>query len=301
MNPLCAAKNTLRQIRSVFRKWRVDREIQMKGEPVSTQIRDAILSGKPLFVGRFGSIEIDALVQFEKILTRKTQWSADAFKNLKSNAGVFPLEYDVINGFYEKYLESMPMLDVLGSWCSDEIRFHRRFSQALRVPLADLEPYFHEVPWSSALEGKTVLVVHPFVRTIERQYHGNWNKLFPHANVLPDFNLVTIEAIQCIGGNAEYSSWDEVYELMKSKIEAIDFDVAILGCGAFGFPLAAHVKKMGRQAIHLGGATQVMFGIKGKRWESIPAISKFFNDYWCRPLNEEMPENALEIEGGAYW
>ena len=27
-----------------------------------------------------------------------------------------------------------------------------------------------------------------------------------------------------------------------------------LGCGAYGFPLAAHVKRMGKKAIHMGGS-----------------------------------------------
>ena len=50
------------------------------------------------------------------------------------------------------------------------------------------------------------------------------------------------------------------------------FDVAIIGCGAYGMPLAAMLKQAGKQAIHLGGATQLLFGIKGKRWEEIKTI-----------------------------
>lgn len=33
----------------------------------------------------------------------------------------------------------------------------------------------------------------------------------------------------------------------------------------YGFPLAAHVKHKGKQAIHLGGTLQLLFGIKGNR------------------------------------
>ena len=42
-----------------------------------------------------------------------------------------------------------------------------------------------------------------------------------------------------------------------------DFDVALIGCGAYGFPLAAKLKTAGKQAIHLGGVLQALFGIKG--------------------------------------
>lgn len=44
----------------------------------------------------------------------------------------------------------------------------------------------------------------------------------------------------------------------------INFDTAIIGCGAYGMPLAAQIKNAGRQAIHLGGAVQLLFGIKGE-------------------------------------
>ena len=33
----------------------------------------------------------------------------------------------------------------------------------------------------------------------------------------------------------------------------------------YGFPLAAEIKRMGRIAIHLGGVTQIMFGVIGSR------------------------------------
>lgn len=36
---------------------------------------------------------------------------------------------------------------------------------------------------------------------------------------------------------------------MKSEIDKCDYDVCLIGCGAYGFPLAAHVKHKGKQAI----------------------------------------------------
>jgi hypothetical protein len=51
----------------------------------------------------------------------------------------------------------------------------------------------------------------------------------------------------------------------------------------------------------LGGATQVLFGIKGKRWETHDVISKFWTDAWVWPSLEETPGGAGDIEGGCYW
>ena len=62
---------------------------------------------------------------------------------------------------------------------------------------------------------------------------------------------------------------------MIEKCIRLEFDVAIIGCGAYGFPLANEIKKMGKVAIHLAGATQLMFGIVGKRWEEEYIYSDF--------------------------
>ena len=54
---------------------------------------------------------------------------------------------------------------------------------------------------------------------------------------------------------------------MKAQIDKEDFDICLIGAGAYGFPLAAYVKRKGKKAVHLGGALQLLFGIKGSRWE----------------------------------
>ena len=88
---------------------------------------------------------------------------------------------------------------------------------------------------------------------------------------------------------------------MRDQIAKTEFDVAILGCGAYGFPLAAHVKRLGKQSVHLGGATQILFGIKGRRWDTHDVISGLYNDYWVRPLPSETPAGHQSVEEGCYW
>jgi hypothetical protein len=128
--------------------------------------------------------------------------------------------------------------------------------------------------------------------------------------VLPDFHLKTIPAIQnpaLLGQKPKFNDWFDALDYLKEQIAESDFDIALLGCGAYGFPLAAFVKKLGKQAIHLGGASQLLFGIKGERWErTYPNIAKLFNEYWVYPSPEETPKNAHWNENGwgvrgAYW
>jgi hypothetical protein len=169
--------------------------------------------------------------------------------------------------------------------------------------MIDLEPYFHREPWSEALRGLRVLVIHPFEKSIRSQYEKR-KQLFKDPRVLPDFELHTFPSVQSIGGEcSRFADWFQALEWMEQQIAAIEFDVALIGAGAYGMPLAAFIKRdLGRKAVHLGGATQILFGIKGRRWDDRPAYSQgLYNQDWTRPMEEETPAKAGNIEGGCYW
>jgi hypothetical protein len=156
--------------------------------------------------------------------------------------------------------------------------------------LHKLEPYYDANPWTEVLSGKKVLVIHPFAQTIEDQYKKR-HLLFNDQRILPQFQLKTLKAVQTIANsNADFKNWFDAINNMKKQISECDFEIAIIGCGAYGLPLAAHVKRLGKKAFHLGGATQILFGIKGKRWETIPEVSKLMNDYWVRPNQTRRPK-----------
>ena len=65
--------------------------------------------------------------------------------------------------------------------------------------------------------------------------------------------------------------------------------------------IAHELKKRGLIVIVMGGATQVLFGIKGGRWATHPVISNFWNDFWVYPSPAETPGGASRIENGCYW
>jgi hypothetical protein len=196
----------------------------------------------------------------------------------------------------------MKEIDLLGSWLNQENLFSDRLIKAKRVPLEDLEPFFTENPWTKSLENKKVLVVHPFAETIRQQYLKR-NKLFDN-DLLPDFALNTIKAVQTAAHEkSKFADWFEAFEYMKMEMNSIDYEVAIIGCGAYGLHLAAHAKRMGKKAIHLAGVTQLLFGIKGKRWEEYivwPYIN-LFNEYWVRPGENEKPKSVNLVENACYW
>ena len=80
-----------------------------------------------------------------------------------------------------------------------------------------------------------------------------------------------------------YPDWKTGLDDMRSQMDTIDFDLAIIGAGAWSLPLAVHAKRLGKVGIHLGGPTQLMFGIRGGRWKTMADHSQCFNRAWIRP------------------
>jgi hypothetical protein len=99
---------------------------------------------------------------------------------------------------------------------------------------------------------------------------------------------------------------------MKDEIDKREYDICLLGCGAYGFPLAAHIKRRKKKAFHLGGVLQLLFGIKGNRWVNNPihemnsglpigSYVNLMNEYWIRPANQLISKNAEQVENSCYW
>jgi len=286
-------------------------------QEASDLIKKLLESEQPCMIARFGSVELDCLdcykekqkKTFKRYFryingnTNTLDWTETIRETMHNNAGFFPIDDLHLEKFSKLMLRSIDDLDVLGSWLQKENNLEMELSNVNTVRLTDLEPYYHEEPWSKALENKKVLVIHPFEESIKSQY-AKRKMLFQNSDVLPDFHLITYKPIQSFAGNHEnigFKTWFEALDFMKKDISQIDFDIAIIGCGAYGFPLASFIKNIGKKSIHLGGATQILFGIKGKRWELEYDMSKIFNDYWIRPLDIEKPKNFLNVENGCYW
>jgi hypothetical protein len=275
----------------------------IKGSSATTVISEYLNNSEPSMIARFGSTEIKAVLFPELPGLFRRGIRERVLGNMETLSGFFPSTDDSISRFSNLMFADMQLLDVLGSWRIEELLLAKRFPNAVLVELNALEPYLSSNPWSKVLAGKKVLVVHPFSHTIESQYRDMRRRLFADQRVLPEFkSLETIKAVQTIAGEkCEFADWFAALDSMKAAIDAKDFDVAIIGCGAYGFPLAAHVKRIGKKAVHLGGATQILFGIKGKRWDTHPKISHLYNEHWVRPAPEDVPQRASIVEGGCYW
>lgn len=293
---------------------------------VSQIIYDALMAEKPCMIGRFGGFELATLTNFSGIKNANPSflnyikgveldwwWNSSLIKAMNTNAGFFPPTVEKIEEFCELMLNDISQVDVLGSWLPEESYFKNQLINARKVRLMYLDPYWTKTPWTTALKGKKILVVHPFTETIKKQYSKR-ELLFKKKDFLPEFqSLSLIKAVQSMGNeNTSFKDWFEALEYMKSEIDKVDYDICLIGCGAYGFPLAAYVKRMGKKAFHIGGSLQLLFGIKGKRWEvndphfesgndTIIDYYSLPNRHWVRPLEEEKPANHSKVEGSCYW
>jgi hypothetical protein len=310
----------LRKIYSTFFgvKYAQSSDSVQDGAVASKIIYDALIGDKPCMIARFGSTELACLLNYVGVthdknkylpyIQGKTQrwWWEDAIIHQMQNwSGFFPARQDKIEQFCQLMLQDIPQVDILGSWLADEQLFKKELENSTKINFELLNPYFSKVPWTKALEGKKVLVVHPFAATIEKQYKKR--ELLFKNNLLSAFELHTIQAVQSIAGNeTQFTDWFAALDFMKSEIDKHDYDICLIGCGAYGFPLAAHVKRKGKKAIHLGGSLQLLFGIRGKRWEDtnynpIYNFAELINEHWVKPDENEKPIGASIVEGACYW
>lgn len=283
------------------------------------RIEEALLYHRPLMVSKFGTTEltcINSYLQKDKQSKREYLWNRlkgllycndqESADKMYKHSGFFPNDVRMLDKYVHLVLNDVKEIDILGSYLAGEAYIDEYFSSdCVRVDLNGYyAPFMWQRPWSELLRGRKVLVVHPFVDSITKQYETNREKLFENPDVLPEFgSLVMVKAVQTIAGNrSEYSDWFEALEAMKSRIDEQDYEIALIGCGAYGMDLAAHVKRQGKIAVHLAGWTQMLFGIYGRRWtDDMPEFGRFINEYWIRPGADERPEGYETIELGCYW
>lgn len=303
-------------------------ECIMDAKVASDEIYKLLSSNAPCMIARYGAFELSTVVNYLGVANYKFSvcefikgnapdpiWNKALLGYMQNNAGFFPTTEENIIKFCKLMIEDTKHLDLLGSWTWNDLYMIQFFKKNfISVHIHLLEPFWNmDDPWTKALTGKKVLIVHPFNELIEKQYSENRSKLFTNPNLLPQFELKTIKAVQSIGGVSNgFKDWFEALAWMQSEIDKYDYDICLLGCGAYGFPLAAHCKRMGKKAIHLGGALQLLFGIRGKRWENPEygveawdiqrgAYLNLMNEHWVRPGEHQMNNNTKNVEGGCYW
>jgi hypothetical protein len=282
-----------------------------------------IEKGTPLLIGRLGGTEARFIGAYMKTFpefnrnalfrSRKLNNFEKRKKEVQVNAGFFYSDNSEAQQFVRNYIDCLKNTDILGGW-GDAFTWPETYALAnpmLKVinkeftaPWVETyeskKPNQSKTPWSNVLEGKKVLIISPFAATILSQ-HNVIKKVFPTV-YYPQFSLQTIKAPLTSGIlNPTSNTWLEFLNEIKMKIALSNFDIALISCGSYSYPLAHYVKNLGKIGVHCGGALQLYFGIMGNRWKTSSHITKFQNSNWVRPSAEETPAGANLIEGACYW
>jgi hypothetical protein len=284
---------------------------------VYRNIQNALNNGTGYALCKLGTVELGCIVSYLK--QRNWQMSdyckfvrgypvplfyGNEIKRLNNNAGVFPAVRQIADRFCSLMVATLTDVDTIASYAWCERYIANLIAHCSTVNLDGYyAPFLYRHPWTRILEGKKVLIIHPFTESIEQQY-AKRELLFDNQEVMPKFqSLQVIKAVQSIAGNdCGFKDWFDALDFMKQEMRKVDFDIALIGCGAYGFPLTVHAKRLGKVGIHLAGWTQMLFGIYGKRWlTDQPQYAHFINKYWIRPGQSEVPNGAGKVEGGCYW
>jgi hypothetical protein len=261
--------------------------------------------GTPSAIGKIGNSELRLLLRWRRAVRRgrEPRFPGWLREEAMVGPGLFPADDATLARAAALWLERLRAVDLLAVWHNrgeaEILRAHG--TAAAFTEFAALEPYRLARPWTRALAGRRVAVVTPFPRTVLAQYARRRDIWGTHA-VLPDLDLRVVEVPfgPALVPPAE-PDWFARLAALEARLEREPFDVALIGAGALSIPLCAHAKALGRIGIHTGGATQVLFGIRGRRFEAEAHIAPLMNAHWVRPLPEETPARCALVENAAYW
>ncbi len=299
-------------------------EINYGAETVAATVRRET----PFFIGRNGTVELETLF-FWYIHRRNCSSPCKPYPlqlkaTMARNAGVWPATDETMDAWASDYAAAISAVDGLAAgWYEPYRNIEGSLLAALAptaftTPLRSLEPYYVEPSkrWTQGLAGKTVAVVTSFADSVTQQMdmpdavNKLWASITDPATVLPP--TTTWRAVRTYyspavapdghaGWPPSVRNWREAVDWTVRRVQATGATVAIIGCGGLGMCIGAKLRAAGISAFVLGGATQVLFGIRGARWASHSVISSFWNRWWVWPSRSETPNGAVGVEGGCYW
>ena len=285
---------------------------------------------QPFLLTRMGSAE----QQVAHCFSVHQRPAPGAMKQVATNAGVY-YEDDgaardhVLKAYSHDFVKALRWSDLVATYSTPPTSRSDGFEASLVTKYCTKRPgclavspgslhNYNYTPWWSQLANKVVLVVHPFEKTIRSQY-AKRHLVFPNdERALPTFELKTVRTYVSAVGRRPHANFSVTLERLKQDVRmAGHFDVALLGCGGYGLPLAGFIRsELKRSAMYLGGLLQVMFGIIGNRWYSsrekqnpgggsykgvIPPLKAIVNEHWTTPDTSEHIDNAEQLEGGSYF
>jgi hypothetical protein len=271
------------------------------------RIKRAIANRQPLAVQRLGAVEARILMWSlglkipGRFGLKYPVFFWETFSGT-TNAGIRPRNRASYRQYAQFCSTALGQSDVLGVWRTgyEEAVYRTLQPRAVACHGETLGPTFRlRDHWLHHLGGRRLLVFSPFAESIRAQ--------LPHMDqIWAPINLrwsSTVEVVKFpyLIDDSCLLDWRDVYASCSERLHRDDYDVAIFGCGGLGIPLAQVAKTTGRIGMHLGGLTQLIFGIYGARHLDHFWHRECINEFWKRPEPEERAQTYKRVEGGCYW
>lgn len=274
-------------------------------------VKSLIESNEPFLISRVGDLETKVSVQYDSNGHVNSNVSSNALHN---NAGIYCNNMEELNTYAKLHAECIQNSTALacfnpGSHVShSENHFVKKY-KLKTVRSRILEPFYcieqGLIPWSHSLMGKKVLIINPFVDSMQQQLKSGF-QIFKHQPLfLEGQEFIFYKCFSTNGMNRTHNNWIETFEIMCNDISKLDFDIALLGCGGYGLPLCNYIhKNLNKSAMYVGGGLQLFFGVMGNRWESRDFWKTIIAKNGCtfiKPGKEEQIKNQNSIESACYW
>jgi hypothetical protein len=152
--------------------------------------------------------------------------------------------------------------------------------------------WYNYQDWYKILNTKKILLINSFASLMQQQYEsGNLHKIDPDFPVFSNINFYRTP--YTFFNNGPDLNFFETLENIKREISLINFDIAIISCGAYAALLCDYCDRIGKTGISIGSRMHSMFGIDPKNKNNHLWISKIPKAY--------IPEGYEKIEQGGYW
>lgn len=271
------------------------------------KIQEILQKDEPFFVGRLSCFENRFVCNY--ILSNRLNDHSLA-QAMSNNAGIYMTSDESKKKYCNMYFEAVKDSTMITGSRLTSYGLVNKLKKCI-YNWKCLEPFYFMTHPEYNIEhlwgNKRILIISSQSNTMKEQIkNGNINKVFSK-RIFSDFNLdnmIFIKPPITFAGNHNNIEWDENLNKMKKEIENVQdqFDIALVSCGGYGLITTHFIhKELNKSSIYVGGALQVLFGIKGYRWDNNKNVCCYYNDYWTRPLEEDIPKNCKSVEGGCYW
>ena len=285
-------------------------------------IKESVEQNKGFALGKLGFSEQCFLgylpfLRSNPTLVQKKAYEAMLRYHCQIQSGVFPTNPDFLLEFAQFYVKHIQQIDILGVFQANqeeriilENELNARFIPYQFTEPDRLIPSNEFNCYLRFFEGKKILFISPFanllkIRAQKETFEHVWFKIqkkWFNPGKISAFEI-PYSYVNSIQTHQKYINSIDLFHSICSSLDDLDFDVAFLGAGALGLPIASYLKNIGKIAISLGGHLQVLFGISGRRWSKDDYwTTNYINETWIDMPEKYHPENKSNLtDQSAYW